>query len=45
MWMWREVSNGQVRPNWTAILSISGSVAVSVALWVGLIRAIAALVN
>jgi len=43
--MWRNSPDQPLRPNWTAILSITGSLAVSAALWVGLIRVVAILVK
>ena len=43
--MWHDGTEEPVRLNWTVILSIGGTLAASVALWTGLIRAIKALVR
>ena len=43
--MWRDHADEPIRLNWTAILSIAGSIAVSVALWAGLIRVVALVVK
>ena len=43
--MWRDHTEEPIRLNWTVILSITGSLAISVALWAGLIRGIALLVK
>ena len=38
--MFHDQAEESVRLNWTAIVSFSGSVAVSLAIWVGLFRAL-----
>ncbi len=43
--MVRDNTEEPVRLNWTAILSIGGSLVASLALWAGLIRAIQVLVR
>jgi hypothetical protein len=43
--MWRDHAEETIRLNWTAILSIAGSLAVSLALWAGLIRVVALFVK
>jgi hypothetical protein len=43
--MWRPETEEPMQLNWVAILSFSGSVALSMAIWVGLFRAYQLLVN
>lgn len=43
--MWRDDPDQPMQLNWTAILSITGSLAISLALWAGLIRVVAIFVK
>jgi hypothetical protein len=43
--MWRPETEEAMHLNWTAILSYSGSLAVSVAIWIGVFRMFASLVK
>jgi len=38
--MWQEQSNETIHLNWVAILSLTGSIAGSLAIWIGLFRAV-----
>jgi hypothetical protein len=43
--MWRPDADEHVHLNWVAILSLTGSVVVSMAIWIGLFRAYQLLVR
>jgi len=43
--MWRPETEEPMQLNWVAILSLSGSMVLSMAIWVGLFRAYQLLVN